>query len=69
VVSPDEAFEDPHFVARGVQLEVDHDGRSYRFPGPGLPVSAGLATHVPRAPHVDEHGDAIRTELQERAHG
>jgi crotonobetainyl-CoA:carnitine CoA-transferase CaiB-like acyl-CoA transferase len=69
VVSPDEAFEDPHFVARGVQIEVDHDGTPYRFPGPGLPVSASLAVHVPRAPHVDEHGDAIRIELQERAHG
>jgi hypothetical protein len=64
VVSPDEAFEDPHFVARGVQVEVEHEGTTFRYPGPGLPVSPRLAAHVPRAPHVDEHGDAIRTELQ-----
>jgi crotonobetainyl-CoA:carnitine CoA-transferase CaiB-like acyl-CoA transferase len=69
VVSPDEAFEDPHFVARGVQVEVAHEGATYRYPGPGLPVSPSLATQLPRAPHVDEHGDAIRAELQERAHG
>jgi crotonobetainyl-CoA:carnitine CoA-transferase CaiB-like acyl-CoA transferase len=68
-VSPDEAFEDPHFVARGVQIEVDHDGRSFRFPGPGLPVAPGLSTRLPRAPHVDEHGETIRAELQERARG
>jgi crotonobetainyl-CoA:carnitine CoA-transferase CaiB-like acyl-CoA transferase len=69
VVAPDEAFEDPHFVARGVQVQVDHDGTPYRLPAPGLPVSTALATHVARAPHIDEHGEAIRVELQERAHG
>jgi crotonobetainyl-CoA:carnitine CoA-transferase CaiB-like acyl-CoA transferase len=68
VVSPDEAFEDPHFVARGVQVDVDHDGTPYRYPGPGLPVAQGLAIHLPRAPRVDEHGDVIRAELQESHH-
>jgi crotonobetainyl-CoA:carnitine CoA-transferase CaiB-like acyl-CoA transferase len=68
VVAPDEAFEDPHFVARGIQAEVDEPvlGRSYRLPAPGLPVSASLATRPTRAPHVDEHGDVIRAELEER---
>jgi crotonobetainyl-CoA:carnitine CoA-transferase CaiB-like acyl-CoA transferase len=68
VVSPDEAFEDPHFVARGIQMEVDQPelGRTHRLPGPALPMGAGLTTRPTRAPRVDEHGDAIRTELQER---
>ncbi len=68
VVSPDEAFEDPHFVARGIQAEVDEPvlGHNYRLPAPGLPVSSALATQPTRAPHVDEHGDAIKAELEER---
>jgi crotonobetainyl-CoA:carnitine CoA-transferase CaiB-like acyl-CoA transferase len=70
VVSPDEAFEDPHFVARGIQLEVDQPelGRTHRIPGPALPLASGLTTSPTRAPRVDEHGDAIRTELRERQH-
>jgi crotonobetainyl-CoA:carnitine CoA-transferase CaiB-like acyl-CoA transferase len=67
VVAPDEAFEDAHFVARGVQVEVDHPelARTYRAPAPPLPVSAGLARYLVRAPLVDEHGDAIRMWLHE----
>ena len=52
VVSPDEAFEDQHFVARGVQVDVEHPelGRTYRFPGAGpLPVSDALAARLARA--------------------
>jgi len=68
VVAPDEAFEDPHFVARGIQMEVEEPelGHSYRLPGPALPVSTALATRPTRAPRVDEHGDDIRAELQQR---
>ncbi len=67
VVSPDEAFEDPHFVARGIQAEVDQPelGCTHRLPGPGLPLGDGLTTPPTRAPRLDEHSDAIRTELQE----
>jgi crotonobetainyl-CoA:carnitine CoA-transferase CaiB-like acyl-CoA transferase len=68
VMAPDEAFEDRHFVARGIQIEVDHESpsRTYRYPAPGLPVGAGLAEHRGRAPHVDEHGGAIRSELRQQ---
>ena len=33
--SPEEAFESEHFIARGFQVEVEHEdlGRSYRYPG------------------------------------
>jgi hypothetical protein len=72
VLAPDEAFEDPHFVARGVQEEIEHPEleRSYRAPSAPLPANASLATSLARAPGVDEHGHAIRDELldQEERH-
>jgi crotonobetainyl-CoA:carnitine CoA-transferase CaiB-like acyl-CoA transferase len=68
VVAPDEAFEDPHFVARGIQVEIEDPERAvtYRAPGPPWPVTPELAVPPTRAPRVDEHGDAIRAELRER---
>jgi hypothetical protein len=68
VVAPDEAFEDLHFVARGIQVEVEHPelAGTYRAPGPPLPVAAGLARRLGRAPLLDEHGDAIRASLLEK---
>ena len=67
VLAPDEAFEDPHFVARGFQVEVDHPefGRTYRYPGAPYPVSARLTAVPTRAPLIDEHGAEIRAELHE----
>ena len=68
VVSPDEAFEDPHFVARGVQASVasPDDSSTYRVPGPALPIARGLTVAPARAPRLDEHGAAIRTEMRRR---
>ncbi len=65
VVAPDEAFEDPHFVARGIQVETEHPelGGTYRTPAPPLPVAGGMARRLMRAPLVDEHGDTIRASL------
>jgi crotonobetainyl-CoA:carnitine CoA-transferase CaiB-like acyl-CoA transferase len=36
IYAPEEAFEDPHFVARGMQVEVEQRqlGRRVRYPGP-----------------------------------
>jgi benzylsuccinate CoA-transferase BbsE subunit len=36
IYAPEEAFEDPHFVARGMQVEVEQPqlGRRVRYPGP-----------------------------------
>jgi hypothetical protein len=67
VVAPDEAFEDPHFVDRGIQVELEQPelGRAHRAPGPALPVAAGMSTLPTRAPRVDEHGSAIRAELHD----
>jgi crotonobetainyl-CoA:carnitine CoA-transferase CaiB-like acyl-CoA transferase len=66
VVSPDEAFEDSHFVARGIQAEVERpdSDRTYKIPGPALPVTGALAEPPTRAPRIDEHGAVIRAELQ-----
>jgi crotonobetainyl-CoA:carnitine CoA-transferase CaiB-like acyl-CoA transferase len=70
VVSPDEAFEDPHFVARGVQARVasPDDSSTYRVPGPALPMARGLTVPPVRAPTLDEHGVAVRSELQLHHH-
>jgi crotonobetainyl-CoA:carnitine CoA-transferase CaiB-like acyl-CoA transferase len=61
VASPEEAFENPHFVARGFQVEVDHDviGRSVRYPGAPFVASASPWRISRRAPHVGEHDAEI----------
>lgn len=68
VVAPDEAFEDRHFVARGVQSEVERpDGAgTFRVPGPAFPPGGGLTVAPTRPPRVDEHGPELRAELQDR---
>ncbi len=61
VASPEEAFESEHFVARGFQVDVEHEdlGRSFRYPGaPYLMPSSPWAISR-RAPHIGEHDDEI----------
>ncbi|NKB96973.1 MAG: carnitine dehydratase [Pseudomonadales bacterium] len=59
--SPEEAFEDPHFVARGFQVPVQHEDldRTIVYPGAPykLPASPWQIAH--RAPHLGEHNDEI----------
>jgi benzylsuccinate CoA-transferase BbsE subunit len=57
VASPEEAFESEHFVARGFQVEVEHEdlGRSYRYPGAPFLMPASPWRISRRAPHVGEH--------------
>jgi crotonobetainyl-CoA:carnitine CoA-transferase CaiB-like acyl-CoA transferase len=38
IYSPEEVFEDPHFVARGFQVAVDHPELSRSFLYPGAPI-------------------------------
>ncbi len=61
VVSPDEAFDDPHFAARGFVHEVERPEleRPYRAPGVAYLFSGSPCATPERAPLLDEH----RTEL------
>jgi benzylsuccinate CoA-transferase BbsE subunit len=61
VASPEEAFESEHFVARGFQVEVEHEdlGRSYRYPGAPFLMPASPWRISRRAPHIGEHDAEI----------
>lgn len=57
IYSPEEVLADPHFVARGFPVEVEHEeiGRSVTYAGAPLRF-VGTPAHVSRrAPHVGEH--------------
>jgi crotonobetainyl-CoA:carnitine CoA-transferase CaiB-like acyl-CoA transferase len=57
IYSPEEAFEDPHFRARGFQVEVEHPelGRSVRYPGAPYKLPASPWRISRRAPRLGEH--------------
>ncbi len=61
VASPEEAFESEHFVARGFQVEVEHEelGRTIRYAGAPFLMSASPWRISRRAPHVGEHDGEI----------
>jgi crotonobetainyl-CoA:carnitine CoA-transferase CaiB-like acyl-CoA transferase len=55
--APEEAFEDPHFVARGFPVEVAHPelGRTFRYPGAPYVLPASPWRISRRAPRLGEH--------------
>jgi hypothetical protein len=57
IYSPEEAYEDPHFKARGFQVEVRHEelGRSFRYPGAPYKLPASPWGISRRAPRLGEH--------------
>lgn len=57
IYSPEEAFEDPHFRARGFQVEVEHPelGRSFRYAGAPYRMPASPWRISRRAPRLGEH--------------
>jgi crotonobetainyl-CoA:carnitine CoA-transferase CaiB-like acyl-CoA transferase len=61
IYSPEEAFEDPHFQARGFQTEVTHEdlGRSFRYPGAPYQLPASRWRISRRAPKLGEHDREI----------
>jgi len=63
VYAPEETFEDPHFVARGMQVELEQGpGETYRYPGVPIRFNGSPAKVSRRAPHLGEHGDEVLAE-------
>jgi crotonobetainyl-CoA:carnitine CoA-transferase CaiB-like acyl-CoA transferase len=67
VYSPEEVLDDPHFVARGFDVQVEHPelGRSFRYPNVPFKLSA-TPGNVRRAPLLGEHDDEILGALRPR---
>jgi len=63
--SPEEAFEDPHFKARGFQVDVHHEdlNQSIRYPGAPYQLPASPWQISKRAPHLGEHTQEVLAEL------
>ncbi|MEM9620711.1 MAG: CoA transferase [Pseudomonadota bacterium] len=63
--SPEEAFEDKHFKARGFQVEVEHEDlqRTFRYPGAPYRMPASPWQISRRAPQLGEHTDAVLASL------
>jgi crotonobetainyl-CoA:carnitine CoA-transferase CaiB-like acyl-CoA transferase len=61
VNSPDEAYEDPHFKARGFQVEVEHENldRTFRYPGAPYHFEKTPWQITKRAPMLAEHQEEI----------
>jgi crotonobetainyl-CoA:carnitine CoA-transferase CaiB-like acyl-CoA transferase len=57
IYSPEEAFEDEHFRARGFQTPVTHEdlGRTFRYPGAPYRMTASPWRISRRAPRLGEH--------------
>jgi crotonobetainyl-CoA:carnitine CoA-transferase CaiB-like acyl-CoA transferase len=61
IYSPEEAFEDEHFRARGFQVPVEHAdlGRSFRYPGAPYRLTATPWRISRRAPKLGEHNEEV----------
>ena len=59
--SPEEAYEDEHFKARGFQVDVQHQdiGQTFRYPGAPYKLPASPWALSRRAPHLGEHTDEV----------
>ncbi len=66
VNSPEEAFEDPHFKARGFQVEVHHPefDRTIRYPGAPYKLPASPWQIVRTAPALGEHSAEVFATLK-----
>lgn len=66
VYSPEEAFEDPHFIARGFQQTLYHEDLdlAVRYPGAPYKLPASPWQLVNRAPHRGEHTVGILGQIE-----
>ncbi|HIG61636.1 MAG TPA: carnitine dehydratase [Gammaproteobacteria bacterium] len=65
IYSPEEAFEDEHFKARGFPVEVVHDDleRTVTYPGAPYQLPASPWSISRRAPHLGEHTHEVLAQL------
>jgi len=65
IYAPEETFEDPHFVARGFPVEVEHPelGRAVRYPGAPYRFEKTPWRIAWRAPRLGEHTREVLAEL------
>ena len=65
VNSPEEAFEDEHFKARGFHVQVNHDEieRTITYPGAPYRFEKTPWTIYRRAPTLNEHTDEVLADL------
>ena len=65
IFSPEEAYEDEHFKARGFQVEVEHPElqRTIRYPGAPYAFEKSRWAITRRAPKLGEHDDEVFGEL------
>ncbi|HIG44437.1 MAG: CoA transferase [bacterium] len=66
IYSPEEAFEDEHFKARGFQVSVEHDDldRTVIYPGAPYRLPQSPWSISRRAPHLGEHTEEIMALIQ-----
>jgi crotonobetainyl-CoA:carnitine CoA-transferase CaiB-like acyl-CoA transferase len=64
IYSPEEAFEDPHFIARGMQAEVEQPqlGQTLRYPGPPYAFEKTRWAISRPAPALGEHTTEVLIE-------
>ena len=62
--SPEEAFEDPHFVARGYQVDLEHpNSTTVRYPGAPYQLPASPWELKSPAPALGQHTQEVFAEL------
>jgi len=66
IYAPEEAFEDPHFVARGMQVEVEQPqlGRTVRYPGPPYAFGRTRWAISRPAPTLGQHTEEVLAEAE-----
>jgi crotonobetainyl-CoA:carnitine CoA-transferase CaiB-like acyl-CoA transferase len=59
--APEDVISDPHFIARGFAIEIEHEdlGRSFTYPGVPIKMNGSPSSISRRAPHVGEHTGEI----------
>lgn len=65
VYSPEEALQDPHFIARGMLTPVEHPelGTTFQYPGPPIRFTGTPWKAPTRAPLLGEHTASVLEEL------
>jgi crotonobetainyl-CoA:carnitine CoA-transferase CaiB-like acyl-CoA transferase len=65
IYAPEEVLDDPHFVARGFPVEVEHEdlGRSVTYPGTPIRFLGSPMRIARRAPRLGEHNVEVYAEL------